>query len=144
MNFLEALSELKEGRCEGIKLVQSNYVSPVFKLHNHFITMADEFFKMSNALMLLSDEWTLVNPKPSTTTVEVEYYAIVDETGKVCATYNRPFQCEGMDKGMRNVKLTGSFEKVVPIKVKRREILNLSNVYCDDVKFYAEWFEDAK
>ena len=155
MDFLSALTELKEGRCEGIK--------------RKFAT--NTFYKSHESLdcivyieHMLSNDWQLVNPKPKYEEVEVVQYALVDENGIQQATSNESFLMR--ESGMFNfteVKLTGTYQKEVkPKVVKRKQIGDENTLYTkikesdDDIynriyksknsgmKIIVEWEEDAE
>lgn len=70
---------------------------------------------------LYANLYNALYPKPTYEEVKLEHYALIDEAGNLLATCNEPFKMDELCKGLREVKLTGTFEKVVPKKVKRRE-----------------------
>lgn len=133
LNFLEALIELKEGRCDEIQ----------HKSKDYFVVRSYEAFTIIPSLDILkSTDWELVNTKPQFKEVEVVVY-IHKTTGKL--TQNLPFgEHDSFEENW--IKLTGRIKSEVKPKIKHREEIELygspiPNALPKDCKFFAEWSE---
>lgn len=157
MNFIEAVTELKGGRCEGIK--RENWrIDKVLILSPHFggelRFEAVAFINIANDI--LADDWQLVNPRPLTEEVEVvrweciHCHHIVQDAGD-CDPPDGNYCCQ---HHVGHIKLTGTYTRTIPVKTKRREYVgeaeNVLEAECDeamrgnygmsaDAKIYAEW-----
>lgn len=147
MNFIEAVTELKEGRCKGIKRPSFEVlIVPILSRYGNNDGAQILAWQGEHSLYLriehfLATDWQLVDPVPQTEEVEVKpAYRCTNcdwlSTRKNDKCCNRP----------NNVLLTGTYTREVKPKVKRRELLGTAGVsgivsVPDDAKLYAEWEE---
>lgn len=127
MNFLEAVRELVEGKCKGIKRPGG-----IVRRDKHFDIYADS---------ILADDWQLVDPVPQEEEVEVvRWYS---------PSLNLVFDAESIARAQGDcIPLTGTYRRPVKPKVKRRVSLGYVSktgyIYegvPSRAKFYAEWEE---
>lgn len=140
MNFIEAVTALKEGRCERIKSGLMTVGLTIIENGCLAFKSTDAF--NCNVNLLLSD-WELVNPIAQYEEVKIVRW-LVPETNTLF--YNgEPREC---DKE-KFVKLTGTIKREVKPKVKRREQIgftgpvtfNATTKIPHDANFFAEWSE---
>ena len=97
----------------------------------------------------------VLNPKPKYEEIEVVGYALIDKNGVRQATSNEPFMIkESCMFDFTEVKLTGTYQKEVKPKVKRREFFGeiaeagliqmLALERHQGAILFAEWEEDAE
>jgi hypothetical protein len=136
MNFLDAVRELKEGRCEGIEL-KSQYIK-IREIEIGCISF------MVQPETILAEDWELVNPKPRFEEVEIVKYVEMNECeeGKSSKTPFTPL------KNMQLVKLTGTMKREIKPKVKHRVLIDnelfISETklpFANNAKYFAEWEE---
>lgn len=106
MNFIEAVTALKEGRCEFIQRESLGIEIGTDKL--------DQIDTRLYLDSILAQDWKLVNPKPIYEEVEVERYLWVngDKEGIYKDLPFLPPACE-------IIKLTGTVKREVKPKVKK-------------------------
>ena|ERR1035437_1388748 len=125
MNFIEAVTELKEGRCRGIKLNSTFFNGDEFR-----VDLSERF----------SDDWELVNPVVQYEEVEVIRF-LCSKCDTVytdsCGCCNKPA-----------IRLTGIIKREIKPKVKRRMLLKEANypsiktsMFPFESEVYAEWEE---
>jgi hypothetical protein len=148
MNFIEAVKELSEGRCKGIKREEWFY-KIMLVVKEQFVSMSLPQFVGCTPADYLAEDWQLVDPIPQTEEVEVvrwmcRHCETVFPSQDVSA--GRPC-CWGMGT---LIQLTGHYTREVKPKVKRRE--DVSDWFHgrrdyqglqtpDDAKCYVEWEE---
>jgi hypothetical protein len=148
MNFLEALAELNEGRCEEIVSVEENI--RIGENSQVYLTGPNDGCYCATPDAFLS-EWTLVNPKPVMEEVEVKWWIIRSSSLHM---FHERTDAEDFCKHTATPKSHIIEMKVVDRvevkpKVKRRvecdntSPLSLLIAYGipDDAKFFAEWSE---
>jgi len=124
MDFIEAVRELKDGRCKGI----TTEGGQVFILVDggRFLEAVDSpnALRGPSKVDAILDDWSLFDPHPVTEEVEVKRWAVVAPSGLVYDT----FSClENAKKnslsvsGSTIVELTGTHTREVKPKTKRRE-----------------------
>lgn len=124
MNFLEAVTALKNGECKGIKPDYDGAATYVTR--GDYLSLGDGSGMRRSVEDLLGD-WQLVNPKPQTETREIIGYSVVFDSGesmvfglKSCAE----IEAERYEKQFGHfqiIPLTGTVELPVKPKVKHRE-----------------------
>jgi hypothetical protein len=155
MNFIEAVQALKDGRGEGIRRTSWSHSDHVVIVRNElkFKTTANRMFA-GCIDGLLQNDWQLVNPKPVMETVEVKRWAKVsNKTGSIICFGEEDNKPQTADFGNYTIfKLTGTYQRPVKEKVKRREEIKLSDSaewHIKDAdagfgrhgKFFYEWEE---
>jgi hypothetical protein len=146
MNFLQAVQVLKDGECEGIrKEGWGNWIHAVPDVLRWGKGGSIGETPQLRTDDLLSDDWQLVNPKPQTEAVEVKRWFC-----KNCERSSQAKYVSGCCSDPCIVELTGTYERPIPAKVKRREELPADAVEwgsrCPSdrtgiVKYYREWEE---
>lgn len=161
MNFIEAVTALKEGRCEGIK--RTGWYTPHLQIDNSAATSFRWADGGRNAFSLcdyLADDWQLVNERPQVEEVEAAplFRVINPVSGKNYSLEHTLKRGEEVAKrhGFVCVPLTGTYTRPIPPKKKRRELVGtaestLSSHYYDfmrdtnkmpsGAKIFAEWQE---
>jgi len=130
MNFIEAVTELKEGRCRGIKRAEWN--NTVFVRKKGYLY--DEWdgcpaFTRMDISNFTADDWLLVDPQPVMETVDLACWAIVAPSGYVETTSsNESLQRSQISNenspfyGYRVVELSGTYQREVKPKTKHSTI----------------------
>jgi hypothetical protein len=111
MNLVDAMIEIKEGRCEGIKLLGTDLI--ILGKCSYLPLSFDE---------IVSDQWVTINPKPQYEEVEVVKYVTFTKDGRELIT-NTASQTESD----QCIKLTG--KRKVEIKPKVKERFEIKELY---------------
>lgn len=144
MNFIEAVKELDEGRCEGIRLATSKRI--VFTKQDGYI------FPRASLCVMLRDDWELVNPKSIYEEVEVVKYLWITHCGTEMLVND--LNAVPMDSKTKVIKLTGTIKTEIKPKVKRKLCLSEYKSYGGGIsvdipigkipviaEIFAEWEE---
>lgn len=142
MNFIEAVRELKEGRCTHIKHKRFGNIHGIYEGREtcFCLVWSDGGKLFNNATLMLSEDWELVNPKPQFEEVEiVKWYCNI--CGKICLS-------DDIHCGKPIVKLTGIFKNEIKPKVKHRiklthakHFIALGSAVPLQADIFAEWEE---
>jgi hypothetical protein len=136
MNFIDAVRELSEGRCNKIK--RDDTILHIGLGGMLYIRDVPYLAHITSYL----DDWELVDPVPQFEEVEVVRYLkeSIDET--------YTFEQLGCPEDLTGyIKLTGTYRRKIKPKVKRREEINIEPIHriFGDIpkyaKLYAEWEE---
>lgn len=155
MNFTDAVRELAEGRCEGIK--RNEYAANHRYPGQVFVPSSSSSFQMCNKediADILADDWQLVNPKPVMEEVEITAYLTTFDSGDTDPILSDHVPVFPFSKGHATQSHTFKYSRPVAKKVKRRELVGaaasvLVDTACfnmesgtgmpDDAKIFAEW-----
>lgn len=157
MNFIEAVEMLNSRKCKGIKIDTWG--------KSYIVIDPDGMLTLNNGIYMpmpsdFSAIWQLVNPIPLIETVEVKQYAAVDKHNAVHCIQPQQERIVSYIEQMKAeqclalVELTGTYQRKVKPKLKRREEINipygqewqwlnpnLVESTPKGVKFFAEWEE---
>lgn len=143
MNLIEAVRELKEGRCTHIKHKNFGNIHGIYEGREQIflcLIWSDGGKPFNNATLILSEDWELVNPKPIYEEVEVvKWYSQSED--KIYHEY-----CTVIPEDA--IKIKFPIKKEIKPKIKRRMqigkvkhfIGNFDTVPAD-AKLIAEWEE---
>ncbi len=125
MDFLQAVTALRDGLCEGI--TRPGWAS-VIGVELGFFSDRMNLGVVNN---VLSDDWKLVGVKPQTETVEIIVWRVYSPSGtwQTANTLETAEKLASGRAGMRIVELRGV--DIVPVKpkVKRREEITVTEWY---------------
>lgn len=146
MKFIEAIRELKDGRCEGIR----------WEGDTHFIILKEGILEWEDGVDLfpsisafLSEDCELVNPKPEYEIKNEERWVYTNHSGKEQIVRNEPFLPPDLEPA---VKIILPVKVEIKPKVKHREEVKqldclfnpISSPFVYQgklVKLFAEWEE---
>jgi hypothetical protein len=135
MNFIDAVKELSEWRCRGIKQpVWSGFLDRSLR-HSETTKQGISWIALNS---ILNDDWQLVDPIPQTEEVEVVRWMSLNGNGYRASLYTS-------DNPAEWVKMVGTYTREVKPKVKRREKVDMvraAHHAYEGHDLYAEW-EDA-
>jgi hypothetical protein len=152
MNFIEAITALKDGLCEGVRrsgktrMLKGN-------LHWDETGNDDEWdCTIPGIESIIADDWELINPKPQMETITIKQWAkfSVKTGGLLCIgdEDNKPQSADSANFPV--VEGTFTYERPVKAKVKRREVVGTFQGYGGhamrsdipkNAKLIAEWQE---
>ena len=126
MTFLEAVQNLKDGRCEGIRCASGGTLelSPGGRIVPTMLMENERGPAMSPDVYL--GDWQLVTPKPVMETVEVKRWVVIDSTGNE-GTYTQESIAREFGSNSIVLELSNSYQRPAPVKVKRHEEITLDN-----------------
>lgn len=140
MTFLEAAKELDNARCKAI--ARKGWLRDNMTSKTDHMTFHDAY----------SSDWYLVDPVQQFEEVEVVQWMCKDCTS--CYDIEHQAKCCPCGYTGKPVRLTGTYNKPIKPKVKRREQINIraatgwefkvfesQTLYHNQYKFFAEWEE---